>query len=50
MEPTQIRLTVVVNLDPVPGAFHTPESAEEIVQAVLNSSLSQYYPLVIPSK
>lgn len=37
-------LIVTIDLDPVPGSFHTVESAQEIVQAMLNSSIPHYNP------
>lgn len=46
MDRTRIDLTLNVDLDPVPGAFHTPESAQEIIQAVLTAAMSQYNPVV----
>jgi hypothetical protein len=36
-----------VDLDPVPGTFHTPLSANEIVQAILNNYLPSYTPVAI---
>lgn len=37
---------VYLNLDPVPGEMHTKESAESILQAVVNDRLSHYNPHV----
>lgn len=42
----RITLTVGVNLDAVPGAFHTPESAEEAIQAILDNAIGHYKPRV----
>lgn len=39
-------LVVAVELDGVPGTFHTPESAQENVQAMLNSMIPHYNPTV----
>lgn len=39
-------LTVTVRLDPVYGTFHTPESCQEQVQAILSSSIPHYNPVV----
>lgn len=39
-------LTVTVRLDPVYGTFHTPESVQEQVQAMLNWMIPHYNPLV----
>ena len=36
-----------IDLDPVPGTFHTPRSANENVQAWLNQFLPDYTPVVI---
>ena len=38
---------VVINLDPVPGAMHTPESVREIVQQILTNAIPHYDPQVI---
>lgn len=46
MERKRVVLEVIIDLDPVPGTFHTPESAEEVVQAILNSSIPHYHPNV----
>jgi len=39
-------LLVQVNLDPVPGAFHTPQSAMSHIQTILDSSIPHYEPEV----
>lgn len=46
---THIRTTfeVHLDLDPVPGAFHTPESARQHVQAILNANIPHYNPVVV---
>lgn len=46
MERKRVVLEVDVELDPVPGAFHTAESAQENVQAMLNSMIPHYHPIV----
>lgn len=40
----RIKIIVEVNLDDVPGAFHTPENATAIVGAILKSQISHYNP------
>lgn len=42
----KVTMTVSVQLDPVPGAFHTPESARAIVEAILANQIGHYLPLV----
>lgn len=42
----RIKLEVLVDLDNFPGAFHTPESAQEAVQAILLQSIGHYDPIV----
>jgi hypothetical protein len=44
MDRTRVALLVWVDLDAVPGVFHTHESAQEHVQAVLERSLGHYNP------
>lgn len=46
MERKSVTLVVTVELDGVPGTFHTPESAQENVQAMLNSMIPHYHPTV----
>lgn len=48
--PERIMLTVLVDLDRIPGTFHTPESAQENVEAILRSSIGHYNPVVILEK
>jgi len=48
MKRKRIKLVVWVDLDPVPGTFHTPESAKENVQAILKSSIPHYNPMLEP--
>lgn len=43
----RIQLTVLVDLDPFPGTFHTKESAAQTVEAVLLSSIGHYHPIVL---
>lgn len=47
MERDRIKLEILVDLDPLPGAFHTPESAQRTVQAILLSRLGHYNPIVL---
>lgn len=44
---TRIKLTVEVDLDPVPGVFHTAESARECVQSLLENGIPFYNPTVL---
>lgn len=39
-------LEVAVALDPVPGTFHEPENAKDVVQHILNQSIAHYHPTV----
>lgn len=43
----RVALVVFVDLDPVPGDFHTSESAVENVQEALNWSIGHYNPQVL---
>ena len=46
----ELTIVVEVQLDPVPGTFHTEESAQEVVerllQHVLNTNIPHYHPVV----
>lgn len=42
----RIMLEVWVDLDPVPGIFHTKESAQHCVRNILNNSIPHYNPTV----
>ena len=46
----RIALTVIVDLDPVPGAMHTGESARDIVESTLRSRIGHYNPVVVLNK
>lgn len=46
MERRTATLSVTVNLDMFPGTMHTPESAEEVIIAVLNEMIGPYDPVV----
>lgn len=46
MPRTRVRLDVYVDLDPVPGAFHSMDSARNCVGAILRNGIPQYNPLV----
>ncbi len=41
-----VRLEVEVDLDPIPGAYHTKEDAQMRIQRQLNNSISHYNPKV----
>jgi len=45
-ERTRIKLEVYVELDGVPGTFHTKESARQIVEAILKQQIPHYNPSV----
>lgn len=47
MKRERILLNVMVDLDPIPGAFHTADSAEDNIQALLLSSIPHYNPVVV---
>lgn len=46
MAAKRIKLEVEVDLDPVPGAFHTKERAELAVQYILKNAIPHYNPTV----
>lgn len=46
MDRTRIKLATYVNLDLVPGTFHTPESAQHVVSDILDQSIGHYEPSV----
>ena len=39
-------LEISIELDPVPGAMHTPESVEFIIQEILTNLMGHYHPQV----
>jgi hypothetical protein len=43
----RILLAVLVDLDPLPGAFHTEEQARDAVEGILLSSIGHYDPVVL---
>lgn len=45
-KPPYTILTIYVNLDPLPGLFHTPESARRTVEGVLKTLIPHYSPKV----
>lgn len=47
MKGERIKLVVYVDLDPIPGAFHTKESAREIVEGTLKQRIEHYNPQVV---
>lgn len=46
MQRTRITLEVDVDLDPVPGNFHTPEQAERAIFGLLHMRIPHYDPTV----
>lgn len=44
MSPKRIPVIVYVDLDPIPGAFHTEESAVNNIRGILESSIPHYNP------
>ena len=46
MKRKRIKLEVFVNLDLIPGAMHTKDSARDIVDTMLKQSLGHYSPAV----
>lgn len=48
--PERIMLNVMVDLDSLPGTFHTPESARDTIQAILLGRLPHYDPIVVLDK
>jgi len=45
--PERIAVTVMVDLDPVPGAFHTKEDAVQWLEAILLTRIPHYNPVVV---
>lgn len=46
MQRERVSLIVVVDLDPVPGAFHDVASARYHVESILKGSIPHYDPVV----
>lgn len=46
MERETAKFIVEVTLDPIPGAFHTNEYAQEWLQEMLNQTIGHYDPQV----
>jgi hypothetical protein len=46
MDPKRVKLEVYVDLDPVPGAFHSVDSARNVVGDILQNSIPHYNPTV----
>ncbi len=46
MDRTRIKLGVYVDLDPVPGTFHSADSSRNQVSRILNESIPHYKPTV----
>lgn len=45
--PRRALLTVLIDLDPVPGTMHTGDSAKDAVQSALHNQLGHYNPVVV---
>lgn len=45
-ERKRIKMVLEINLDPVPGVFHTKEDARDIVDRILKNQLGHYDPSV----
>lgn len=43
----RVMIEIAVDLDPIPGAFHTEESARQHVESILLSSIPHYNPVVL---
>lgn len=43
----KVLIEVEVELDPVPGTFHTADSAKEQITRILNSAIPHYHPRVV---
>ena len=46
-EKKRIKLELYVDLDPIPGAFHTKEDAAKRAEAILRSSINHYSPVIL---
>lgn len=44
---TRVAVTIIIDLDPVPGAFHTPESARQLIEGMILNAAPHYNPVVI---
>ena len=44
--PERIMLEVYVDLDPIPGEFHSKENARMVVQQILRERIPHYHPNV----
>jgi hypothetical protein len=42
----RIKLEVYVDLDPIPGTFHSKESARNVVARILKQQIGHYNPMV----
>lgn len=42
----RIKLEVYVDLDPIPGPFHSKESARNVVYGILTTAIPHYRPMV----
>lgn len=43
----RVKLEVYVDLDPVPGAFDSPESSRQYVHLLLQGAIPHYHPVVL---
>lgn len=50
MERDRIEICIAVDLDPLPGGFHTREQAEEAVLVMLLRRIGHYNPVILPPK
>lgn len=46
MERTRVKLAVYVDLDPVPGTFHSADSARNSISSILLQTIPHYEPMV----
>jgi hypothetical protein len=47
MNRTRIKIAVFVDLDPVPGTFHSAESARKVIDYSLQSIIGHYNPATV---
>lgn len=46
MERERVSFTIAMDLDPVPGTFHTKEDAKRHIESMLLSYIPHYHPVV----
>lgn len=44
--PKSVTLDVTINLDPIPGAFHTPADVQQRIERILVEMIPHYKPTV----